>query len=817
MRYAAFLSYRHETLPRFVKQFELALKTYAKPLLEPPLKIFRDENHLVPGIDLSALIQSALAESEFLILLASPEAAKSSWVRQELAYWCGDLRRSEKLIIVLLAGTMEMTEAGGVDWGQTDALPATLEPYIKSMPLYVDMRWARKDESVDLAHSDFRQAINVIVARLRGRDPNDLSGVEVRQHRRNLRLRNGAVALLTIATLASLGGFGVATRQRQVAINERNQAEAQRVAAVMTTAAMEMEQGRFLDAAKRSQADMGLPATFRDNVALSLLDGGAIVDAAADFVKEDLDEFDVDRLQLSSDGNVLAALGWYNGIHTIDLERGNHIASCGQPSRFSLFSLSPSGRSLGWEDQDSVSYATVDDCEVLSRLEYPAKTDGRGRITTVAATDSSSPILFGDELGRVFRIEGEEARLVYTAPAGIDAVIPIPTGQRMAILSGARRLALIDETGSEVAPALQLAVGTIVSDTTPAWADFVRALRRRDRATIVAMPLGGGGYIQHKKESVLALDASSRATMIAFMEDEHILAARIGTALNDGCSGVEWITRDSWHRREIDKSCNPSTDLLKMSLPVSAAAAAFCGPDYPFVIGSEDGEVVWARVTGESRVTLEHVERSWPDSVTAVACTDSGTAYAGFRASGVRRFQYRFRVTTERMADEPEPGRQPNVLPEAGEAHSKPDVQPDDDSTIDRTLQHPVRGATTVRLYVESGVMELGGSEGTLWRRQVAKTEPYRTGSWIDQVEGFMVDEERSRVWVLRSFGEMMLIDLHTGGVLVTLGTNMLTAAPATFRELLGLDLDPKTGEPQVIHTDGTVRWKVRVLGPGSQ
>lgn len=48
------------------------------------MRVFRDETSLSANPALWSSIQTALAESEFFILLASPEAAASKWVGQEV-------------------------------------------------------------------------------------------------------------------------------------------------------------------------------------------------------------------------------------------------------------------------------------------------------------------------------------------------------------------------------------------------------------------------------------------------------------------------------------------------------------------------------------------------------------------------------------------------------------------------------------------------------------------------------------------------------------------------------------------------------------
>jgi WD40 repeat protein len=213
-RYRAFISYKHGRSRVFAERLESALMAYAKPLLGRPIAIFRDERHLRPGIDLPALIRSALTDSDFLIVLASPEAAASPWVNDELAIWCGELRRADKLIVVLTAGTIGVEPATKrIDWSRTDALPTVLKAHLETVPLYVDMTGAR-DEDLDLHHPTFKQQVNLISARLRDFDPNEMAGEEMRTYRRNRRLRNGA--LFAIGSLG-LGLVAAGWRARQQA------------------------------------------------------------------------------------------------------------------------------------------------------------------------------------------------------------------------------------------------------------------------------------------------------------------------------------------------------------------------------------------------------------------------------------------------------------------------------------------------------------------------------------------------------------------------------------------------------------------------
>ena len=195
--YKAFISYKHTVSTSFAERLEAALKAYAKPLLSRPIKIFRDEKHLAPGMDLPTLIKKALDDSEFLILLASPEAARSEWVHDELDYWCRVLQRSNNLIVVLLDGHIAIDqETKRIRWAETDSLPPILSEHIQYVPLYVDLCHMALPPNATLEDPDFKKAINGICARFRYIDPNDMLGEEILQHRKIIRLRNLAITVL---------------------------------------------------------------------------------------------------------------------------------------------------------------------------------------------------------------------------------------------------------------------------------------------------------------------------------------------------------------------------------------------------------------------------------------------------------------------------------------------------------------------------------------------------------------------------------------------------------------------------------------------
>lgn len=234
MKYKAFISYRHsENGRRHAVALETALKRYAKPTLARPMKIFRDEKHMKPDISLPKLIRDGLENSEYLIFLAEKSSAESQWCGEELEMWCGALDRTDRLIIALIDDDIVLNETHSVNFEQTTALPALLQPYLTSIPLYMDLRWAKSATDTDLQHPKYRHEINALAARLRGLNPEDLNDEEIRVFRRNIRLRNGAIGVLLAMLLVSVGATFWALdaqkeAQKQQQIAEANAAEAKK-------------------------------------------------------------------------------------------------------------------------------------------------------------------------------------------------------------------------------------------------------------------------------------------------------------------------------------------------------------------------------------------------------------------------------------------------------------------------------------------------------------------------------------------------------------------------------------------------------------
>ena len=238
-RFAAFISYSHTGDRALASSLQAGLHRFARPWHKlRAVRVFRDDASLSANPNLWASISEALLASEFLILIASPEAKESPWVRRELELWAAEKPR-DKVLIALSAGTVRWDRAAAdFDWAHTSALPREVSRLLDDEPRVVDLSWARGTPERELDRERFREALADLAAPLHGRAKDELLGEDVRQHRRTIRLARGAVALLTVLLLAAVGAAVVALAQRSRAQREADRAERQAQAALGRETAM---------------------------------------------------------------------------------------------------------------------------------------------------------------------------------------------------------------------------------------------------------------------------------------------------------------------------------------------------------------------------------------------------------------------------------------------------------------------------------------------------------------------------------------------------------------------------------------------------
>ena len=240
--YDAFLSYSHAADSRLAPALQRGLQRLTRAWYErQALRIFRDQTSLAADPDLYATIERSLGESRHFVLLASPAAAQSPWVRREIRYWKEE-RERDTFFIALTDGAIRWDNAAGdFDWRATDALPEELRGWFPHEPLWVDLSWTRGRNPSDLAlrHGRFRNDIATLAAGLHGRAKEQIDSEDAHQHRRAMRIGRAVVALLALLLVVASIEYNSANTQRNIAqrqtvVAQQQAADAQQQRALAT-------------------------------------------------------------------------------------------------------------------------------------------------------------------------------------------------------------------------------------------------------------------------------------------------------------------------------------------------------------------------------------------------------------------------------------------------------------------------------------------------------------------------------------------------------------------------------------------------------
>ena len=206
-RYKAFISYSHSD-ERWADWLQRRLEGYRPPKGLGPASalspVFRDREDMASSADLSAAILDALESAENLIVICSPAAAASLWVRQEIQTFI-DLGRRGRIHCLLVDG-----EPGD---GDDSCLPLPLRRADGHEPLAADVRPGGDGR---------RLALLKLAAGILGLDLMQLRQRDLhRRNRRLLALAAGSVSATLVMTI--LAAFALMSRND--AIDARTETE----------------------------------------------------------------------------------------------------------------------------------------------------------------------------------------------------------------------------------------------------------------------------------------------------------------------------------------------------------------------------------------------------------------------------------------------------------------------------------------------------------------------------------------------------------------------------------------------------------------
>jgi len=231
MRYAAFISYNHRDR-RAADWLHRALETYRFPKrlrgrqtvigpLDSKLPpIFRDREELAASSDLAASVREALEQAHSLIVICSPEGARSHWVNEEIRSF-RVLGRRDRIQCLIVSGEPNASRVPGGDPTQ-ECLPPALFEDGGSEPLASDIRPGQ----------DGRPAARLkLLAGITGLQYDELRQREQARRHRRLAVLAAVLAAALLGTTA-LAAFALISRKE--AIEQRDLARRKTLTAERT-------------------------------------------------------------------------------------------------------------------------------------------------------------------------------------------------------------------------------------------------------------------------------------------------------------------------------------------------------------------------------------------------------------------------------------------------------------------------------------------------------------------------------------------------------------------------------------------------------
>ena len=230
LKYWAFISYSHSDT-KTAKALQRALETYRLPRWlagtntaagEVPAfvkPVFRDRDEMQAGADLKGTVREALEQSRWLIVVCSPEAARSPWVNREIIEF-KKLHGESRVLAVIAAGEPFASRLPGREAEECfpDALRNALTP--EGLP---------QGEALEPVAADLRPqgdgahlAMLKLVAGMVGVGVDEL----VRRDAQRRARRMAAIAAASVAGMAMMAVLTImAVQSRNEAQNQRAQAE----------------------------------------------------------------------------------------------------------------------------------------------------------------------------------------------------------------------------------------------------------------------------------------------------------------------------------------------------------------------------------------------------------------------------------------------------------------------------------------------------------------------------------------------------------------------------------------------------------------
>jgi WD40 repeat protein len=215
--YAAFISYSHESDREPAAVLQNLLERFGRVWFRRRARrVFRDDTNLSAAPQLWGSILRALEQSEWMIVLASRAAARSTWVRREVGWWLQN-RSPDRLLVVLTEGRLAWDKTTGQIAADTDALPyAEFASHRVPEPLWVDLRDLVRPPTT--ADPIMQTGVVDLIAGMTGTPKDQLVGEDITQQRNRRSWIRRAATGLAVLTVLSVAGAVISFVQYRAAV-----------------------------------------------------------------------------------------------------------------------------------------------------------------------------------------------------------------------------------------------------------------------------------------------------------------------------------------------------------------------------------------------------------------------------------------------------------------------------------------------------------------------------------------------------------------------------------------------------------------------
>ena len=325
-KYWAFISYSHQDRA-WANWLHKSLETYrvphrlvgrehwSGPLPRRLMPIFRDRDELPSSAELGSVLNEALQQSRYLIVICSPQSARSRWVNEEVKYF-KSLGRAQRVLPLIVGGEPNATDMPNS--GLVECLPPAIRFEVDGNGQLTDRR-AEPIAADARGEKDGRATAKLkLIAGLIG-----VGLDELRQRERQRKILQRILGASTAITLTLLAGIGWHWQQ-----NEKQHAlEAQ---AMKVRIAQLYENGRQeLLAHNEARAAVYLNEAYKlgvDTPALRYMLARAMRTVDAQALRVNIGGPAV-LVNLSSDGKKFLAVDKNSRLSTWDAESGEKLGS----------------------------------------------------------------------------------------------------------------------------------------------------------------------------------------------------------------------------------------------------------------------------------------------------------------------------------------------------------------------------------------------------------------------------------------------------------------------------------------------------------